>query len=197
MTWRRKMWPFEIETDGRRDIHLDNFHRFLEQKEREYPCPLGKKRYLINLIFPRDEIYEIPLGWNPHVTVNPNLPAHWIHGYETNYSTIFDVYPAHTTTEPPGDSCAIMVEDNHEDPWGEPIQLATTASHMLDEHSNRFAFFRGKWWLIWILEERRPLAPWREMVYPTFTFIELDMAWIPGYYPPSESEVHDWMREGF
>jgi hypothetical protein len=149
-------WPFECETpDGRKHFNFEHWEVFYRQKNREYPCPEGHHRYILDLLFPSEKLEDVWVHWSPFGTEeDPKKGSHDINFKSGQWSTIWDVYPNHMRH---GDlnfdedteckhSCRIIIEDNHPEPWGEPITLLSTAKSWADNHATRFVYFRGKYW---------------------------------------------------
>lgn len=137
------MWPFEcIGSDGRTYFHFDNWGRFLSQKQREYPAPIDHRRYELTLIYPRLRLEEVftPVGPVSH---------HDIHYHSNDWSTVFDVYPAHCFTADGDNSIKIIIEEGHVDPWGEPVTvMSENEDGAFDNNYRNFVYFRGRYWKI-------------------------------------------------
>ena len=135
------MWPFEcIGPDGRVYFHFDNWSRFLAARQEEYPAPFDHRRYELTLIFPREKLEQVftPTGAMSH---------HDIQYHSSDWSTVFDIYPAHCFT-PDGDNAKkIIIEDGHINPWGEPVTIMSDGVDLRNSNRN-FAFFRGRYWKI-------------------------------------------------
>lgn len=143
------MWPFEcVGIDGRVYFHFDNWTRFLAQQQREYPATIDYQRYQLTLIYPRLRLEEVftPFGSVSH---------HDIEYHDSNWSTIFQVFPAHVFTADGDNSVIIVVEEGHVDPWGELVTIMSdnpihsyNAEHCFNNNYSNFVYFRGNYWKI-------------------------------------------------
>lgn len=145
------MKPFEcLGPDGRVYLHYDNWQRWRAERFAEYPCPSGKYRFDIEISYPRANLTEVPIERNPH---NGWFSGHACFYCSDNWSTIYGVHDAHLyqTGE---ESWRMLVESGNPEPlWGERITLMSTSSTIENEPwgmnpSNKFAFFRGRYWRI-------------------------------------------------
>lgn len=163
------MKEFEvIGADGRTYLHYNNWLRWRSDRLREYPCAEGKFRFDIELAYPCYTLREVPVSRNPHSF--PGMNGHTCFYECDNWSTIYGVHDAHLHEDVGG--WRMLIESGNNEPlWGEPITLFSTASCIETEPwgrnpSNRFAFFRGKFWLIkwaeflneWLPPIRYPLT---------------------------------------
>lgn len=158
-------WPFECETpDGRKHFNFEHWDTFYKQKNREYSCPEGHSRYCCDLIFPAERLEDVYVHWSPFGTEDdPMKGCHDINFKEESWSTIWDVYPNHLRHGRPGlpgspgshdfmedsnceHSCRVIIENDHDNPFGEKVTLLSTALTWENNHANQFAFFRGKYW---------------------------------------------------
>ena len=136
------MFPFEcIGPDGRTYFHFDNWGRFLAQRQQEYPPTIDHRRYELTLIYPRLRLEEVftPIGPVTH---------HDIHFHSNEWSTIFDVYPAHCFTADGDNSVKIIVEEGHVNPWGAPVTIMSDDVAPFDNNNRNFVYFQGKYWKI-------------------------------------------------
>lgn len=137
------MWPFEcIGLDGRVYFHFDNWARFLAQKQREYPSPIDRHRFELTLIYPRLRLEEVftPLGPVSH---------HDIHFHSNDWSTVFEVYPAHCFSADGDNSIKIIIEDGHINPWGQPVTvMSENPLDAFDNNYNNFVYFQERHWKI-------------------------------------------------
>ena len=137
------MWPFEcVDNNGKTYFHYDNWGRFLAQKQKGYPPPIDHRRYAITLIYPRLRLEEvfIPTG---------SLSHHDISFHSNNWSTIFDVYPAHCFTADGDNSIILLIEEGHVNPWGTPVVvMSDNPEHGFDNSYRNFVYFRGRYWKI-------------------------------------------------
>jgi len=144
------MYPFEVwnEEQQRIDFHFDRFSAFREELFRQYPPTHEHHRVEIHLIFPSDRLRDVWVhDWNPHHEMGNDLSVYDCFYHSDRWSTVFDVYPAHGS-RPHEDSWICFAEENHADPWGEPIQLMSTSDCIYNDTSHRYAYFRGKYWKV-------------------------------------------------
>ena len=142
------MWSFEcVGPDGQTYLHLDNWNKFILDRNLEYPHNWNHHRAILTLCTPRANFDEIP-----GVTQDTFMTY-----IEKNYSTIFIPYPAHVRTgvDPNSEeeSWNVFVEDNHINPLGEKVLLYSTTNYFFGSYNfaekpQRFAAFRGKYWLV-------------------------------------------------
>lgn len=135
------MWPFEcVGPDGKVYFHFDNWSKFLANRQKEYPVPKNHLRYELTLIFPREKLEQVftPTG---HVT------HHDLRLHNSDWSTVFDIYPAHCFT-PDGDNAKkIIIENGHVNPWGEPVTIMSDGNDLRNDNRN-FVFFQEQYWKI-------------------------------------------------
>lgn len=145
------MWSFEcIGPNGQTYLHNDNWEKFIKEREQEYPHNWNHRRAVLTLFAPRPTFREIP-GVNAETALNT---------VESNYSLIFQPYPAHLRTgyDPDAreESWNVFIEDGHANPLGEKVTLFSTgcyffpSSNVLDFGSRpeRFVKFRDKYWRV-------------------------------------------------
>jgi len=145
------MWPFEhIGPNGQTYLHNDNWKKFLEEREAEYPHNWNHRRALITLCMPRSRFKDIP-GVTDETAIDH---------LEGDFSAIFQPFPAHLRTGVDPDakepSWNLFIEDGHSKPI-EPIYLFTTGSAFFtlglymwgNGKAERFAFFQNKYWRVW------------------------------------------------
>jgi hypothetical protein len=210
-----KMLPFEhYDEHGRRHLHIANWYRWCDERCREYPAQLNHQRVQIDLYFPRDRLEDIPFHWNPHAGYLPpnNYPPYQAFYGSNRWSTIFGAYEFEY---PHDNSCYIITtaEEGHQNPWGEPITIYSTSSDLYNDHCNRFAYFRGKYWKIIGFMDRRARSTiiWDD---PRGMWDDTERFWLFGgvrditlrrlypqlfsdrYYASERYEV-DWINEGF
>lgn len=142
------MYPFEVwdERTNRIEFYWDRWFDYREHLFNQYPVQANHQRLEISLHFPSDRLQDIPTHWNPHHTIGNYHLSPYDYFYDSNnWSTIFEVYPEHNHN---GESIRMFVEEGHQDPWGGPIRILSMASHIGNDSSIRFAYFRGKYWKI-------------------------------------------------
>lgn len=119
------------------DRHLD-----------QYPVPDDTIRIEMELRHPSVSPDVIPWRYyNPHADApfSSGLPV-WFPFYsDADWSTVFDVREEYTSS---GLAIYLYAEHGHNDPWGEPIRLTSTATDFCDNDANRYAFFRGQYWAV-------------------------------------------------
>ncbi len=131
----------------------------------EYPCPRGKWRFDLELMYPRDTLEEVPIERNPH-THGGGFTGHTCFYSGDDWSTIFGVHDFSEVVLPPTEQqwtpdlhgmqpcLRMLVESGNTEPlWGERIRLFSTSGCIQDEEwgrnvANKFAFFRGQYWRI-------------------------------------------------
>lgn len=143
------MYPFEVwdERTQRIEFYWNRWSEFKNELFQQYPVNHSHQRIEIDLHFPSDRIEDIPVhNWNPHHEIgNTHLSVYDYFYNNSNWSTIFEVYPQHNHNH---ESFRFFIEDGHDDPWGEPIKIMSTSSDIHNDSSHRFAYFRGKYWKI-------------------------------------------------
>ena len=146
------MYDFEsIGADGNIFINMNRWRDFTQHKMNEYPHNWLHRRLLVLLHSPRNDLGQIPL---PQIFNFLPPPRTIVQNTSSDWSVIFDVYPAYTRTDsdPEGKlpSHRMFLENKHPKPtYGEPVVLFGTGEGF-GEVQTRFAFFRG---LFWFCEE--------------------------------------------
>ena len=143
------MYPFEVydETTKRVEFYFNLWNEFKKDLFKQYPSNF-KPRIEIELINPAERLKDVKTqAWNPHADIgNGYLNNHDCFYYNENWSVIFDVYPSHNYSSP--ESYRILSELGHENPLGEKLTLLSTSKNLYDGNSIRYAYFRGKYWLV-------------------------------------------------
>jgi hypothetical protein len=201
------MYPFEFwaESTQRVEFHWANWSNYRQQLFYGYPVQNGVPRVEFALFCPRDHLHEVPVhDWNPHHEIgNYHLTPHDCFYESTNWSLIFEAYPAHITSGWDGrrtPSYRMFVEEGHEQPWGDVVELRSTSSNIWDDSCFRYARFRDKWWKV-----SGFLRHW-----PPFTFnfpefdgpLFVDFTHFVPYYPwdsrfRRDPEEVNWIEDGF
>lgn len=201
------MYPFEVWSEEQIvDFHWDTFSTFEDELFRQYPPNHVHHRVRVSLIFPSDRLEDVWVhGWNPHHEIgNHHLNVYNCFYDSDRWSTIFEVYPAHITTGQ--ESWICFIEEDHADPWGEPIRLMSTADVIYNNTAHRYAYFRGKYWKVLSFIPCWPTVNWTlGSVDVTNLFHEEEttvgrIQWtiLGDLQPPGkETPKHDWMKEGF
>lgn len=200
------MYPFEVWNHERQemDFYWDRWSLFSDDLFRQYPVN-HHQRVELSLIFPADRLEDVWVhDWNPHHEIgNYHLSVYdCFYDNADDWSTIFEVYPAHITTgRGREDSWRFFIEKDHENPWGEPIRIMSTASDINDSTAHRYAYFRGRYWKIhgWMPHTRR----W---AIPAFAFdFDFNIGLLPdaivrlimGSQWARDNTAVNWTREGF
>lgn len=122
----------------------DEWLGFRESCFKQYSCPAGHFRIDIELDYPKNSLYQVPVECEPHRYYD----SHECFYVCDEWSTIFGVHETNGRLR-------MLVESGHEQPWGEKIRLMSTSCSIVDpwwqkNTVNKFAFFRGKYWrLTW------------------------------------------------
>lgn len=149
-------YPFEcIGPDGKTHFHFQEWGKFVAKLFNQYPIKTGHQRAEIELIFPCAALHEVYCHWSPftgqEIHSNPaaDLRGAWAcHCIDADWSLIFDAYPSYSVPGDPNGSCRFLAEKGHKNPLGEKLVLMSTATMLNNDHANRFAFFRGKYWKV-------------------------------------------------
>lgn len=202
MTYSFEIWD---EQTQRIEFYFDHFEQYRQELFRQYPVTAGHTRAEISLYFPSDRLEDVFVhDWNPHHELgNTHLSVYDCFYSSSDWSTIFEVYSMHDRNHPEAVRC--FIEEDHRDPWGEPVRVMSTSANIHDNRSHRFAYFRGKYWKIigWKVHRFVPTRDWYDWYFDwTHT---INNIWIEHVQTIErwaacfghEHEVGNWIEEGF
>lgn len=196
------MYPFEVwdERTQRVEFYFDRWRSFIDDKYASYPATPEHARIETTLYFGSENLHDVFVhDWNPHHEIgNTHLSVYDCFYDSSNWSTIFDVYPAHALRDG-RETWKIIIEEGHENPWGEPIRIMSTSSDIYDDTAHRFAYFRGKYWkLIGFLNVSYRIRSYWELFMDQLDFGPTEDVFIPAWNNWKPKQINtDWLREGF
>lgn len=212
------MYPFEVwdETTQQIEFYYNRFAEFEDNLFRQYPTTPNHLRVEVDLYFPSDRLEDVYVhDWNPHHEIgNRHLSVYDCFYDSSNWSTIFETYPLHDRSNP--HAIKLYAEEDHTNPWGEPIRFMSTSWDFRNNSSHRFAYFRGKYWKVLSPIFYNPRMG-TNYLYGHYNFDTLDWITINPtlYFPPADGVIWlttnhppwarwyqdemdwDWKKEGF
>jgi len=182
------------------EFHFERWRDFQEQLFEQYPTNPLHQRIELSLGFPSDRLEDVWVhDWNPHHEIGNYHLTNYDCFYDSwNWSTIFDVYPAHMRTD--GGSCRIFAEEGHQNPWGQRLRLMSTASSFYNDSSHRYVYLNNKYWKVMSVIQY-PRIPWWERLNLIDNFfgdlpeVFLETMWL-ATFGTTTPDVN-WQKEGF